>query len=189
MVCRRPFSGRRRRPASTILEALDLRSVKVAALVLLLMLTGSTPTPEGHSVLRDLDKLFVEFTHLAQTDPDADEASEVGIDGETIVREASLALSRSGLVVLSAESYRPETPFLSIVVTTLELPDEAVILHVTLELQEEVRLARDDRVSTYGSTWYSTNISAAARTALHDEVAVCVESLLDEFLAEWATVP
>lgn len=166
-----------------------MRSVKVAALVLLLMLTGSTPTPEGHSVLRDLDKLFVEFTHLAQTDPDAEEASEAGIDGEAIVREASLALSRSGLVVLSAESYRPDTPFLSIVVTTLELPEGAVVFHVTMELQEQVRLARDERVSTYGSTWYSASIAVATRTGLHEAVAVCVASLLDEFLAEWVAVP
>jgi len=141
---------------------------------------GALSRATAASVLHDLDKLYVHVAHVSPA------ASEAGIDPEALVRDASLALSRSGLIVLSAESYRPDTPFVSIALEAMLLPAGEMAFHASLELQEEVLLGRDSRVATLGSTWYTARLGLSSPTALQDDVSACVLAMVDDFLSEWS---
>ena len=112
----------------------------------------------------------------------------MGVDEDDLVNEVSLSLSRAGLIVLSAESYRPDTPFVSLTMDTVVLPSGDMAYHLSFELQEDVLLARNRYVMTSGSTWYSATFGISDETALPDDCLMSLESLVDEFLAEWAGV-
>jgi hypothetical protein len=158
-----------------------LRNAALSVLLLLFLFAGSPPTgSRPTSVLGGLERLYVHISYLSEM------ATEVGVDEQDLVSEVSLNLSRAGLVVLSAESYRPDTPFVSITLDTVVLPSGDMAYHLSFELQEDVFLARDKYIVTSGSTWYSSRFGISDDTALPDDCLMSVDSLVDEFLAEWA---
>jgi hypothetical protein len=139
---------------------------------------------QAASVLQGLERLYVQVSHISDT------ASAGGVDAAVFVRDTSLMLSRAGLVVLSVESPLPDTPFVSLALDALELPAGEIVFHASLELQEAVLPTRNPGVSTVGSTWYSSRFGLCHPTALPDDLLAAVQSMTDEFLAEWAaTVP
>jgi hypothetical protein len=157
-----------------------------AFISLLALLAGPTADATGDpasgaGVLAGLDRLHVEVLHLSEI------VTESGLNDETLTREVSGQISRAGYVVLSASTYKPDTPFVALAIEAVELPQDGVAWHVSLELQEGVVLARDCSVSTFGSTWYTSTMGLSQAGNLAEEVPEVVSRLVDDFLADAAS--
>ena len=150
--------------------------------MLLGVFVGSPP-PDARaaSVLQGLERLTVHVSRVSEI------VSAGGVDSADLVLNTSLALSRAGLVVLSAESPLRDTPFVSLALDALELPEGEIAFHASLELQEDVLLARHRDLSTLGSTWYSSRFGLSDAGALRDDVLGATQSMVDEFLSDWTT--
>jgi hypothetical protein len=150
--------------------------------VLLAVSVGSPPPgARAENVLQGLERLTVHVSRVSET------VSAGGVDAQALVRDTSLQLSRAGLLVLSAESPLRDTPFVAVALDALELPAGEIAFHASLELQEDVLPARNRNVSTLASTWYSSRFGLSEPTTLKDDVLAAVQSMVDEFLAEWTT--
>jgi hypothetical protein len=138
---------------------------------------GTSPAEDPPTVLAGLERLHVRVVHLS------DLAFTHGVDEEVLVREVSLCLGRAGFLVLSALNQQLDGPFLAIALDAVELPSGMIVLHTSLELREDVILARDQRLAS-ASTWYTSAIGFTDPASLPEQALETVLSLADDFLID-----
>lgn len=147
------------------------------AIFLVAVAAGTLYGEDPPTILAGLERLHVRVVHLS------DLAFTHGVDEEVIVREVSLCLGRAGLLVLSAMNQQLDGPFVAIALDAVELPSGLIVLHTSLELREDVILARDERLAS-ASTWYTSAIGFTEPGSLPEQALETALSLADDFLID-----
>ena len=147
--------------------------------MILPMLAVSFAVAAADTPARGLDRVHVRIVHVSEA------ALDAGVSEEDLVRELSLRVGTSDILVLSGlPGNWPEGPFLGLILEVLELPADEMAYHISLELNEEVLLERSRTRFVSASTWYTSAFGIVPASDLPEEALTAALALADEFLVD-----
>ncbi len=114
-----------------------------------------------------------------------DDAEEEGLTQSALQRDVELKLQQAGVRALTEAEWRaaPGKPALTLEVSTVKIQPMTYLFSITLDLEQEVRLARDANVSSHAATWSATpRLGTVAAAHLSRAVRKDVQEMVDQFI-------
>lgn len=166
----------------TTMRRAALAAVAASILVLVRPVAAAATTPgpaeQPPGLLSGLDEIYVRVDYVSEIVTDS------GLKDNDLLIELANRIRDAGFLVLSATPDEASGPMLALTLESVELPTGDVALHGALELREPVNVVRLPGVSTLGSTWYSSVLSATPRSGIVDESRSLVDALADDFIGD-----
>lgn len=119
----------------------------------------------------------------------AADAEREGLTESDLQRDIEMKLQQAGIRVFTEAEWRtaPGKPTLNLEVRTLKPDTKTYVVSITLELEQEVRLARDATVNVSATTWSAPPrlgiVAAGHFSSIRRDVREIVDQFIQAYLA------